>query len=79
MLKQASKYLGGKGRRMKSLSYKILPQKNKQIKIKNKNVNKIGAEDMTQWEGKYLPMVSETMSLIPSTTKKRGVVKISWA
>lgn len=35
-------------------------------------VNKIGAEDMTQWEGKYLPMVSETMSLIPSTTKKRG-------
>lgn len=35
-------------------------------------VNKIGAEDMTQWEGKYLPMVSKTMSLIPSTTKKRG-------
>lgn len=26
---------------------------------------------MTQWEGKHLPMVSETMSLIPSTTKEK--------
>lgn len=35
---------------------------------------------MTQWEGKHLPMVSETMSLIPSTTKGKGrVVEISWA
>lgn len=62
---------------MKSLSYKILPQKKR---IKNKNVNKIRAEDMTQWEGKHLPMVSETMSLIPSTKKEKGrAVKISWA
>lgn len=43
--------------------------------------NKIRAEAMTQWEGNHLPMVSETMSLIPSTTKKKKekVVKISWA
>lgn len=27
---------------------------------------------MTQWEGKHLPMVSEAMSLIPSTTKEKG-------